>query len=214
MFQSYDGYPWSISFGKNVPNTVKVRLTDIGTGKVWNFSKDYSDGEFYINNGGYGQTGCVIFVPDGLKLTKGSNFKVEISDIGIDGYSDNLSYNVSIFSLLDKNGIYYEDGSWNYYVDNNIDYNYTGLSYNDTGWWYVENGKVNYNYNDLYCDAKLGWWKINNGHVDFDYNDLYNSPTYGWWKISGGSVDFGYDGMYNSPTYGSWKISGGSVVFN
>ena len=213
LLKSYDGYPWSISFGKNVPDTVKVRLTDIGTGKVWNFSQDYSDGEFYINNGGYGQTGCVIFVPDGLKLTKGSNFKVEISDIGIDGYSDNLSYNVSIFSLSDKNGIYYEDGSWNYYVDNNIDYNYTGLSYNETGWWYIENGRVNFDYNDIFYDPVYGWWKITNGYVDFDCNDICYSPTYGWWKITNGYVDFDCNDICYSPTYGWWKITNGYVDF-
>ncbi len=214
LLKSYDGYPWSISFGKNVPDTVKVRLTDIGTGKVWNFSQDYSDGEFYINNGGYGQTGCVIFVPDGLKLTKGSNFKVEISDIGIDGYSDNLSYNVSIFSLSDKNGIYYEDGSWNYYVDNNIDYNYTGLSYNETGWWYIENGRVNFDYNDIFYDPVYGWWKITNGYVDFDCNDICYSPTYGWWKITNGYVDFDCNDICYSPTYGWWKITNGYVDFD
>lgn len=80
-----------------------------------------------------------------MKLIKGSNFKVEISDIGIDGYSDNLSYNVSIFSLLDKNGIYYEDGSWK-----------------------ISGGSVDFGYDGMYNSPTYGSWKISGGSVVFN----------------------------------------------
>ncbi len=207
-------YPWSISFDEWVANSVSVKLTEIETGKVWNFSKDYSDGQFYINKNGCGQRCCIIFVPSDLTLCKGSNFKVEISNIGVKGYENDLSYNVSIFSLTDGTGVYYEDGTWNYYVDYNIDYSYTGLVYSNSKWWYVENGKVNFDYDDLYNDSECGWWKVKNGTVDFDYNDLFYSQTCGWWKITGGTVDFGYNDLYNSESCGWWKIKGGAVDFD
>ena len=50
------GYPWSITFGEKVSNDVNVTLTNLSTGQVWNFNNNSSDGEFYVNNAGYGQT--------------------------------------------------------------------------------------------------------------------------------------------------------------
>ena len=58
------GMPWSISMGKNVnKDTVSVTLKRNSDGKTWNFSKESADGKLYINNQGYGQVGCIIFIP-------------------------------------------------------------------------------------------------------------------------------------------------------
>ncbi len=76
----YDGMPWSVSFGWKLDESkIEVKLESEKDGKVWNFSKDKSDGKFYVNNANYGQQGCVIFKPDKLKATAGERYKVRIS---------------------------------------------------------------------------------------------------------------------------------------
>ena len=88
-------YPWSVSMGYSVDEEdVKVTLTRKRDGKTWNFSDSSSDGPFYVNNAGYGQTGCIIFRPDGIKYKSGDVFKVEI--IGLD---NDVSYTVNFFDL-------------------------------------------------------------------------------------------------------------------
>ena len=95
-------YPWSISFGQAPGSDINVTLINNQTGYSWHFGNDYADGEFYVNNGGYGQKGCVIFYPEYLHMSKGDSYTVQINNIGISGYQDTLTYNVNIFSLKDK----------------------------------------------------------------------------------------------------------------
>ena len=89
-------FPWSVSMGYKVDeNDVKVTLTRKNDGKTWNFSNDYSDGPFYVNNDYYGQTGCIIFRPEeGITYNVHDVFKVEIT-----GLSNNVSYTVNFFNL-------------------------------------------------------------------------------------------------------------------
>ena len=138
-------------------------MTNLSTGQVWNFNNNSSDGEFYVNNAGYGQTGCVIFLPQDLTLNNGDSFKVDINNIGISDYQDSITYNVNIFSLEEKNGLCLsEDGIWNYYSDGNIDCNYTGLALNEYGWWYVKNGTIDWNYTGMALN-EYSWWYVKNG---------------------------------------------------
>ena len=58
---------WCVSFDKNLIDTaIHVTLQNRKTGKTWRFSAENADGDFYVNNGGYGLVGCVIFRPSGI----------------------------------------------------------------------------------------------------------------------------------------------------
>lgn len=91
-------YPWSISMGYNVDESkVQVALTRKKDGKKWSFSKTSADGDFYVNNDGYGQKGCIIFRPGkGLDdYSAGEEFKVEITGLE----QGDVSYTVHFFAL-------------------------------------------------------------------------------------------------------------------
>ena len=91
-----EGYPWSISMGYDInESNINVKLTRKNDGRVWNFSDTSKDGAFYVNNGGYGQEGCIIFRPSGLdKISSGDSFSVEIT-----GLNEAVSYEVNFFYL-------------------------------------------------------------------------------------------------------------------
>lgn len=101
-------YPWSVSVGSTVDESaVKVELTRRADQKVWEFSKDSSDGEFYVNNGGYGQTGCIIFRPKQSSIQgyqSGDIFDVKITGLT----SGAITYSVQFFNLKEEN---FENGT-------------------------------------------------------------------------------------------------------
>ena len=94
--------PWSISLGREISaEDVVVSLVKLsgsgGENKTWTFSKYYSDGDFYVNNGGYGEKGCIIFRPSGIEgYEKGDSFSVSITlaDTG-----ESIFYTVNFFDL-------------------------------------------------------------------------------------------------------------------
>ena len=102
-FDAYD--PWSLSMGTSVNmDDVTVKLTRKADGTSWSFSSASADGYFNVNNGGYGQTGCIIFRPDSLNsINAGDVFDVlvTISD-GTD--TTNVAYTVSFFDLSIASG--------------------------------------------------------------------------------------------------------------
>ena len=237
-------YPWSISFGKKPGDNISVTLIDLKTGNSWYFSNTYGDdGEFYVNNSGYGHKGCVIFFPENLSLDRGDQFEVRINNIGISGYQDSLTYRVNIFSLKDKdlsdnihggssntgnntggnsnvpndmNGLYLaDDGIWHYYVNGNIDGNYTGIVYDqNVGWWYVRNGQIPFDYTGIVYDENVGWWYIKNGQVAFDYTGIVYDENVGWWYIRAGQVAFDCTGIIYDENVGWWYIRDGQVAFD
>ena len=100
-FFGYD-IPWSISTGREIDrSSIKVELTRRNDGKVWTFrgTETYatdSSKYFNVNNTRYGQKGCIIFRPDGIKSYKdGDIFDVVIYE---DGY-ESIRYTVNFFSL-------------------------------------------------------------------------------------------------------------------
>lgn len=96
-FGPYD--PWSISFDNSVNRSVSVTLTRQSDGRVWSFSSNKADGDFYISNAGYGQHGCIIFRPRNLNdIYSGDIFKVQVTQ----GTSTIVSYQVRFFSLYDR----------------------------------------------------------------------------------------------------------------
>ncbi len=89
------GFPWSVSMGYDVDeDDVNVTLVRKNDGRTWNFSNASSEGPFYVNNDGYGQTGCIIFRPDDITYKAGDIFKVEIT-----GLDNPVSYTVNFFEL-------------------------------------------------------------------------------------------------------------------
>ncbi len=117
------GYPWSVSTGA-YENTsqVQVHLIQNRTGQEWNFSASGSDGEFYVNNEGCGQPGCIIFRPNNLSYQPGDTFKVTVT--GLSG-GRTLEYPVLFFDAETgagadgtvKEGWVLEDGEWHFYQD-------------------------------------------------------------------------------------------------
>src|SRR5690606_15021545 len=91
------GYPWSISMGEEIEKSqVKVTLERLRDNKVWEFSDHKADGYFNVNNGGYGQKGCIIFVPEGIDcFLDQDKFQVNIT-----GLSRPVSYQVTFFDLV------------------------------------------------------------------------------------------------------------------
>ncbi|MDE6780162.1 MAG: hypothetical protein K2J40_01700 [Ruminococcus sp.] len=88
---------WSISIGKAVNiSDITVTVTDKDNGQEWKFTENSSDGDFYVNNEYYGQSGCIIFRPDGIKCNAG-----RLYDVHIEGLSEDISYTVNFFSLKD-----------------------------------------------------------------------------------------------------------------
>ena len=88
---------WSVSIGEEVDiDAVKVSLVRKSDGKKWEFgSGSNASGYFNVNNDGFGQTGCIIFRPDGISYSDGDEFQVTIS-----GAKDReISYSVSFFAL-------------------------------------------------------------------------------------------------------------------
>lgn len=117
------GYPWSVSTGTyENASQVQVNLLQTRTGQEWNFSAAGSDGAFYVDNGGYGQTGCIIFRPDNLSYLPGDTFEVTIT--GLSG-GRTLEYPVLFFDAetgagadgMVKDGWVLEDGEWHFYED-------------------------------------------------------------------------------------------------
>ena len=95
-------YPWSVSMGSDVDeSTVKVTLTRVADGRTWTFGAASADGAFSVNNSdGRGQTGCIVFRPDGIEDYKaGDSFRVTI-----EGLASPVSYTVNFFDESSVNG--------------------------------------------------------------------------------------------------------------
>lgn len=92
-------YPWSLSTDavENI-KSVKVTMIRRSDRKKWVFSKKKSNGYFNVDNGQYGQTGCIIFRPDSIRYQSGDRFDITITGTK----AGTISYTVNFFSLADK----------------------------------------------------------------------------------------------------------------
>lgn len=87
-------YPWSYSAGTSVDMSLTtVTLTRVSDGAVWKFSSGGSNGYYNVDNGYYGQTGCIIFRPDSISYKAGDVFNVTITG------SVTANYFVTFFDL-------------------------------------------------------------------------------------------------------------------
>lgn len=88
-------YPWSISMGAEVDDSsVRVTLTRKNDNRVWNFYTGSTAGNFSVDNGSYGQKGCIIFRPDNVSYQDGDQFQVTIT-----GLEQEVSYTVNFFNV-------------------------------------------------------------------------------------------------------------------
>lgn len=93
-------FPWSITMGEMVEEEdiplLQVTLTRKNDGKVWKFSQnDAAGGHFAVNNAGYGQVGCIIFMPNEIESYQaGDIFHVDITKNG----EEYVYYDVNFFS--------------------------------------------------------------------------------------------------------------------
>lgn len=97
-------FPWSICMGDTVNQSkIKVKLVRLSDKKEWIFSDQSSDGVFFVDNGNYGQNGCIIFRPpmSEIKTYKdGDSYEVTIT-----GYTQPISYTVNFFDLITLDSI-------------------------------------------------------------------------------------------------------------
>lgn len=84
---------WSLSFGRTLKaGSIEVAVTRRSDGRVWQFNSESADGAFYVDNGYYGQTGCVIFRPDSI----GTICAGEIFDVCVLDESEHLAVNYTV----------------------------------------------------------------------------------------------------------------------
>ena len=131
-----------------------------------------------------------------------------------------------------KNGLYCDDGTWNYYKNNEIDTAYVGLAVNENGIWYVSKGTIDWTYtgmveydNQVYYVKNGGvnreytglinvsdeWRYISKGHLDKEYKGLVNNE-YGWWYVSEGTIDWTYTGLVQVDA-DWWYVTNGAINF-
>lgn len=108
-------YPWSVSMGTEVDmSAIKVVLTRNSDGKKWRFSSASADGYFNVENGYYGQQGCIIFRPTKGDITAfkdGDSYHVEITK----NNEQYVSYDVNFFEPEKRYQItYHLDGGENH----------------------------------------------------------------------------------------------------
>ena len=96
MFDDY--HAWSVSYGEYLNiDTIRVTLTRESDGRIWNFTSSEKDGDFFVDNVGYGLPGCVIFRPDSnFSANAGDAYQVYIYNE--DDYTC-LMYRVNFFNL-------------------------------------------------------------------------------------------------------------------
>jgi len=91
----HDDYIWTYSRGQAISgNAVKVTLTRKNDSKTWSLYTGSSDGDFYVNNEGYGRKGCIIFRPKNVSYSAGDIFEVNIT-----GADTEINYTVTFFDL-------------------------------------------------------------------------------------------------------------------
>lgn len=136
----FSSYPWSISLGRHLGNSVKVTLTRRYDNKTWHFYKGTTDGFFSVDNNGYGQEGCIIFRPNGV----GEYCIGDIFDVDVSGVGEPVSYSVSFFSLDEIKNLTFLKGSYS------LGLGETALTYlsSNAGDTIIDNCRIEYTSSD------------------------------------------------------------------
>lgn len=88
------------------------------------------------------------------------------------------------------------EGVWAYYVNGEVDTEYTGLVNNESGKWYVKNGYLDWEFTDLFCAAD-GWYYVMDGRVPTEYTGLVRNSE-GLWYVENGKINWEHTGLVNS----------------
>lgn len=93
---------WSLSMGEVVnKNSVSVTMTRLSDGYVYKLKQD----EFYVDNGGYGLTGCIIFKPNNIDFVQADSSVAVHIEGKYDSYNNkddfSVDYTVEFFDLKD-----------------------------------------------------------------------------------------------------------------
>lgn len=158
---------------------------------------------------------CMIFLMSGIVLAEEN-----ISEDGISGFSEEVTLKSGMCKA--------DDGTWYYYTDGQIDYEYTGMAKNQYGWYYISNGKYDSDYTGLVkyksswvfvkngrlnttytglVKYKSSWLYVNNGKLDLTYTGLAKNQ-YGWFYVENGKYDSSYTGMARN-RYGWYYVTDG-----
>ena len=167
-------FPWSISMGYVVNDSVEVELVRVSDNKTWHFSKGSSDGYFNVNNAGYGQKGCIIFRPDGIeKYGAGEKFKVTVA-----GLSEPLSYEVSFFDLVPVTDITVGKIQPKMQLGDELDLNFAVLPKNAVNNLKISSDNDVLKLSNTYTKDKTYTVIINNGS-EKEYNESIKANKYG-----------------------------------
>ena len=198
--------PWSVSMGEQV-SSATVTLKCVNTGETWTFSgnsncdKDDDTGYFNINNGGYGQVGCIIFRPkNGFTIIKDYSYDVSISYVS-GSKTASVNYTVDFFDIEDYlgptpeqiaqvrafvNRLYQttlgrdgDEEGLNYWTDNLLAGNFTGASAAQEFILSDEFKKKNLSYNEFLdiCYAAFFDRPGDEGGYAYWLNAMYNGGT-------------------------------------
>lgn len=184
LFYKYT--PWSISMGSSVDaGTVQVTLECANNGTTYQFSSSSADGDFYVENGGYGQKGCIIFRPtEGTDCTAGYTYHVSITGSYTSGSSFSVNYDVNFFDVANPS--------------ESDDSSLTNGTWMQSGgrWWYKnEDGSY-----------PTGWAKIDSVWYLFDSDGWMLT---GWQRDGGSWYYLGGDGAMRT----GWLWDGGKWYF-
>lgn len=107
----WSGTAWSLTTGyKEDIEKVQVQVTSLNDGKVWNLNDNSSDGYFNVDNGNYGDRGCVIFTPEGFTegdAKDGARYKVHVSGLR----EGDIEYTVTFFRYEESESVVADDGT-------------------------------------------------------------------------------------------------------
>lgn len=90
-------YGWTVVLTEAIyTSKINIKLTNVKTGKVWNFKKGSENLKF--DRGGVSTT--LIFFPEDIEYKEGDKYRVEIT-----GVKNPISYDVNMFRLTDGESI-------------------------------------------------------------------------------------------------------------
>lgn len=193
-------YPWSYSVGHTVnAGDIQVTLTRFRDYKTWTFSSSSADGDFYVNNNTYGQTGCIIFRPSLQSIGEyrnGDSFQVTIKGTGTP-----ITYNVEFFNLgLPKI-------TYTVYFDSEGGSAVSPVVVNEMGT--ISTLPVTTKQNAQF----LGWYTAENGQgTRLTESTIINKNTtyYAHWSTNNALTDISV--AYNGLKYAGANVSDGLVV--
>ena len=167
----------------------------------------------------------LIFSGNSVVAVEESNFQLnensiiqsenqnQINDNNYDLSSDNINSSIDndiqnqdelTNYSTEKNGLYYEDGIWYYYVNNEVDYSFEGIVEYNGGFFYVNYGTVDFTRVGVEEYQGVNYF-VKKGVIDFNFTGaIYDGNSGEYYYITNGRVDTNYIGAASLRTdYGN-----------